>query len=199
MDQPLSRKVAEALELELEAVSGIRALLRLCGDEPGREGLQKTPERVVRAMMEMTAGLRNGEAKDILGTTFEKDGYDEMVVKRGIPFTSLCEHHLMPFTGHASIGYVPGERVAGLSKLSRLLDLYAARPQLQERLTVQVADAMVKHLAPKGVGVVLIAEHGCSTCRGVRKAGAEMVTSALRGAIMGDRGARAEFLRLAGV
>jgi GTP cyclohydrolase IA len=186
-------------DLERRAILGVEALLQLCGDDPRREGLRNTPKRVVKAMLEMTAGMREGSPQSVLGTTFERDGYNEMVVKRGIPFTSLCEHHLMAFSGSAAIGYVPGDRVVGLSKLSRLLDLFASRLQLQERLTVQVADAIVEYLVPRGVGVVLVAEHGCSTCRGVRKAGAEMVTSALRGVMMERPEVRAEFLRLAGL
>jgi GTP cyclohydrolase I len=190
----------EALELEREALRGVRALIRLCGDNPEREGLQATPARVVAAMLEMTRGMRDDDpSRVILGATFERDGYDEMVVKRHIPFTSLCEHHLMPFTGHATVGYIPSARVVGLSKLSRLLDGYAARPQIQERLTVQVVEALVRHLEPVGAGVVLVATHNCVSCRGVRKDGAEMVTSALRGALMEKPEARAEFMRLAGV
>lgn len=186
------------IEREKAALHGLAELVRLLDPDPGREGLAETPGRVMKALREMTRGHRDDPA-EILSRTFESDGYDEMVVKRGIPFHSLCEHHMLPVAGVAHVGYIPGERVVGLSKLSRLVDCYARRLQIQERLTVQIADAIVEHLSPVGAGVVVIAQHSCVSCRGVGKDGADMVTSALRGALREDASARAEFLRLAGV
>lgn len=180
------------------AVDGIAALLRLLGRNPTHDpGVQDTPARFVRAIMEM--GSSTADPARILGVTFDGVDYpsDQMVAVGPIPFVSLCEHHLLPFPGTAWIGYVPaGGRVVGLSKLPRLLDHYAARPQVQERLTTQVADALMQHLDPAGAAVLIRASHGCMTHRGVRKPGANMVTSVLRGVFMDDPTTRAEFLAL---
>lgn len=178
-----------------EAERAVATLLAYIGDDPTRPGLQDTPGRVVRALAEMTDGMHVDPSAH-LATTFP-DRCDEMVVVTGLDFVSLCEHHLLPFTGTAVVGYVPGEQVAGLSKFARVLDGYAHRPQVQERLTQQVADAMDQRLHPAGCGVVLTAHHECMSCRGVRKAGARMVTSALRGNFRTDPAVRAEFLALA--
>ena len=159
------------------AEAAVRELLTAIGEDPDREGLRDTPARVARAYAEFTTGLRQ-RPEDVLTTTFDL-GHDEMVLVKDIAFYSTCEHHLVPFHGRAHIGYIPGKggKITGLSKLARLVDLYARRPQVQERLTTQVADA----LEARGVIVVVEAEHLCMTMRGVRKPGASTITSAVRG------------------
>lgn len=169
--------------------------LELIGEDPTRDGLKDTPDRVLRALKEMTGGYGE-DPGDILGRVFDEKS-DELVMVRRVPFTSLCEHHMLPFTGHATVGYLPGEKVVGLSKLPRLVNCFARRLQMQERLTQQVAKAMQEHLAPRGVGVVLVGEHQCMSCRGVRATGADMVTSAMLGVLRDNPAARAEFLALA--
>ena len=177
------------------AEAAIRELLVAIGEDPGREGLKDTPARVARAYAELTAGLRQSP-EEVLTTTFDI-GHDEMVLVRDIELWSMCEHHLVPFTGVAHVGYIPAEsgKITGLSKLARLVDLYAKRPQVQERLTTQVADAMMELLEARGVIVVIEAEHLCMTMRGVRKAGARTITSAVRG-IMHNAATRAEAMAL---
>lgn len=140
-----------------------------------------TPERVVRALKELTDGLHGSDPKEILNTTFGYGSYDQMVVVSGIDFNSLCEHHLLPFHGVAHFGYIPDGRIVGLSKIPRLIDLYARRPQVQERLTEQIVDAFARVVQPKGCGVVLEGYHTCASIRGVKKANAKMHTTALRG------------------
>ncbi len=174
----------------------VTRLLTYIGEDPTRDGLLDTPARVARSLAELTAGYQ-ADVGALLGVTFDV-ACDEMVVVRGIDFVSLCEHHMLPFTGTASVAYVPGERVVGLSKIARLVDAYAQRLQVQERMTNQIADAMVEHLAPAGVGVIVEGAHACMGCRGVRKPGARMLTSALRGVLRDKPEARAEFLALAG-
>lgn len=169
-------------------------LLSFIGEDPNRDGLLQTPARVCRALAEMTAGYKQ-DPLEILATSFDCE-YDEMVIVRGVPFTSLCEHHLLPFTGTATVAYIPRSRVCGLSKLVRLVDVYARRLQMQERMTTQIAQALQDALDPQGIGVVVKGVHSCMSCRGVNKAG-EMVTSALRGAILDKPHARAEFMSLA--
>lgn len=171
----------------------VRVLLAGLGEDPSRPGLQATPDRVVRSLMEMTKGYREDPAA-ILSTTFEEP-YEEMVVVAGIEFWSLCEHHLIPFHGTAAIGYIPSGRVVGLSKLPRLVHCFAQRLQVQERLTEQIARAIDEHLKPKGVGVLMRAEHLCMKARGVKSTGTT-TTSCLLGA-MYETAARAEFLTLA--
>jgi GTP cyclohydrolase I len=163
------------------AASAVRELLIAIGEDPDREGLRDTPDRVARAYAELTAGMRQ-EPGDVLTTTFDI-GHDEMVLVRDIELWSMCEHHLVPFTGVAHVGYIPSDtgKITGLSKLARLVDVYAKRPQVQERLTTQIADALVDGLDARGVIVVIEAEHLCMTMRGVRKAGARTITSAVRG------------------
>ncbi len=163
------------------AAAAIRELLIAIGEDPDREGLRETPGRVARAYAELTAGLRL-TADDVLTTTFDL-GHDEMVLVRDIELWSMCEHHLVPFTGVAHVGYIPAEtgKITGLSKLARLVDVYAKRPQVQERLTTQIADSLVEILDARGVIVVIEAEHLCMTMRGVKKAGARTITSAVRG------------------
>ena len=173
------------------AAAAVRELLIAIGEDPEREGLQDTPARVARAYAELTSGLHQ-TPEEVLTTTFDI-GHDEMVLVRDIELWSMCEHHLVPFTGVAHVGYIPNEngKITGLSKLARLVDVYAKRPQVQERLTTQVADALVELLEPRGVIVVIEAEHLCMTMRGVRKAGARTITSAVRG-IMHKPATRAE-------
>ena len=163
------------------AAAAVRELLIAIGEDPEREGLRDTPARVARAYAELTAGLRQAPG-DVLTTTFDI-GHDEMVLVRDIELWSMCEHHLVPFTGVAHVGYIPSEtgKITGLSKLARVVDVYAKRPQVQERLTTQIADALVSGLEARGVIVVIEAEHLCMTMRGVRKAGARTITSAVRG------------------
>ena len=161
------------------ALDAVRALLAHLGENPDREGLQDTPRRVVKAFEERTRGYAD-KPHEILATTFNEP-CDEMVLLTGIPFRSLCEHHLLGFQGTVDIGYLPASNVVGLSKLARITDCYANRLQIQERLTTEIADAIDKYLQPKGVGVVVRAHHSCMSCRGVMKDGTTMVTSALRG------------------
>lgn len=177
------------------AEAAVRELLIAVGEDPARDGLLDTPARVARAYAELFAGLRQQPA-DVLTTTFDI-GHDEMVLVRDIEVFSTCEHHLVPFHGVAHVGYIPSEdgRITGLSKLARLVDVYAKRPQVQERLTTQIADALVKHLGAQGVMVVVECEHLCMTMRGVRKPGSKTVTSAVRG-VMHAPATRAEAMSL---
>jgi GTP cyclohydrolase I len=168
--------------------------LTALGIDLDQDGLRETPARMVRAYAELFG------PRPMQLTTFENaEGYDELVIARGIPFRTVCEHHLLPFSGLAHVGYLPGERILGLSKLARLVEHFAARPQTQERLTKQVADCLSMYIAPRGAGVVLEAEHSCMTLRGVRAIGAMTVTSALHGCLRTDPRSRAEFFALAGV
>ncbi len=180
---------------QARAEAAVRELLAAIGENPEREGLRETPARVARAYAEMTSGLRM-DAEDVLTTTFDL-GHDEMVLVRDIELWSMCEHHLVPFTGVAHVGYIPAEtgKITGLSKLARLVDVFAKRPQVQERLTSQVADAMVRILEARGVIVVIEAEHLCMTMRGVKKAGARTITSAVRGQML-NPATRAEAMSL---
>ncbi|GMA22921.1 GTP cyclohydrolase 1 [Luteimicrobium album] len=176
------------------AEAAVRELLLAVGEDPERDGLQDTPARVARAYREIFAGLRQ-EPADVLSTTFDI-GHEEMVLVKDIEVYSTCEHHLVPFHGVAHVGYIPRDgKVTGLSKLARLVDVYAKRPQVQERLTSQVADALVQHLQPLGAIVVVECEHLCMSMRGVRKPGARTVTSAVRGQ-MRDGATRAEAMSL---
>ena len=174
--------------------AAVREILIGIGEDPDRDGLQDTPARVARAYAEMFTGLE-GSAAEVLSTTFEL-GHDEMVLVRDIEVWSTCEHHLLPFTGVAHVAYIPsGGKITGLSKLARLVDVYAKRPQVQERLTSEVADALVEHLQPQGVMVVIECEHLCMTMRGVRKPGSKTVTSAVRG-VLQNPATRAEAMGL---
>lgn len=183
-------------ESEAGPEDAVTRLLEYVGEDPTRDGLIDTPARVVRALAEMTDGYRV-DVEALLTRTFE-DRCDEMVVVRDIEFTSLCEHHVLPFVGTASVGYVPRDRVVGLSKIARLVDVFAHRLQVQERMTVQIAEALQTHLAPLGVGVIVTARHSCMSCRGIRKASAEMVTSSMLGVFRDKPEARTEFLSLTG-
>lgn len=177
------------------AEAAVRELLLAIGENPDRDGLQQTPARVARMYAEVFAGLRM-TADDVLTTTFDL-GHDELVLVKDIEVTSFCEHHLVPFHGLAHIGYIPAEdgRITGLSKLARLVDVFAKRPQVQERLTSQVADALMRILEPRGVIVVFSCEHLCMSMRGVRKPGSKTVTSAVRGQLL-DPASRAEAMSL---
>ncbi|NNM47676.1 GTP cyclohydrolase I FolE [Knoellia koreensis] len=177
------------------AEAAVRELLLAIGEDPDREGLRETPARVARAYAEIFAGL-GMDAADVLSKTFEID-HEEMIVVRDIEVYSMCEHHLVPFHGVAHVGYIPTKdgRVTGLSKLARLVDLYARRPQVQERLTTQIADALVNHLGAQGVIVVVECEHLCMSMRGVRKPGSRTITSAVRGQLR-DAATRAEAMSL---
>jgi GTP cyclohydrolase IA len=174
----------------------VREILVAIGEDPEREGLRDTPARVARAYAEQFAGLR-AQPEDVLTTVFDAD-HDEMVLVRDIEIYSTCEHHLTPFFGFAHVGYIPNEKgqITGLSKLARLVDLYARRPQVQERMTSQIADALMNVLEPSGVIVVIEAEHLCMSMRGVRKPGAKTVTSAVRGIIRESDRTRAEAMSL---
>jgi GTP cyclohydrolase I len=169
-------------------------IIRALGEDPARQGLVETPARVARMYAELFEGLRV-DPREYLNVVFEAD-HHEMVILRDIPFYSVCEHHFMPFHGIAAVGYIPDGRVVGISKLARLVEGYARRPQLQERLTGQVADALIETLEPDGVAVVIEAEHLCMTQRGVKKPGSRMVTSATRGLFRQNQVTRAEFLSL---
>ena len=169
----------------------ITTLLRYVGEDPSRDGLRDTPGRVARAWREMTSGYDDDPAV-ILGRTFEESS-DEMIILRGISFYSTCEHHLLPFYGTATIGYLPG-KVVGISKLARLVECFARRLQIQERMTRQIAEAVETHLGARGVGVILRAHHLCMGCRGVRQEETEMVTSSMLGTLRSDATSRSEFL-----
>jgi len=178
--------------MDLQAAAGAaHAMLMALGIDTDAEGLRETPRRVAKAYAELLTPV------PFEATTFpNEEGYDELVVARSIPFHSLCEHHLIPFVGVAHVAYLPGERIVGLSKLARIVEHFARRLQVQERMTVQIADWLEQELSPKGVGVVLDAEHFCMTLRGVQKPGARTTTSALRGRVREDERTRAEFISL---
>ena len=178
------------------AEAAVRELLLALGEDPTREGLRETPRRVAAAFAE-TLGGREVDIDAVLAVGFE-EGHEEMVILRDVPFYSTCEHHLLPFHGVAHIGYVPHGRVVGLSKLARLVDAVARRPQLQERLTAQIANRLMEALQPQGVGVAVEAEHLCMQMRGIKKPGARMLTSAMRGSFREQQETRAEFLSLVG-
>lgn len=178
---------------EIEARLAVKTLLAYIGEDFTREGLQDTPRRVIKALEEMTEGYGINPAA-ILSTDFAGGSYDQMIIIRDYPFVSMCEHHMLPFFGVATVGYIPGKdkRVVGLSKLGRLVDCFARRLQIQEQMTEQIAEQLQLHLKPKGVGVRLTASHSCMSCRGVNKT-AQMVTTALRG-VFYEGSVRAEFL-----
>ncbi|MEI6569833.1 MAG: GTP cyclohydrolase I FolE [Actinomycetes bacterium] len=188
------------VQIDVERIArAVREILEAVGEDPDRDGLLRTPERVAKMYGEVLAGLHENPAEH-LSVTFEAS-HDEMVMVKDIPIYSLCEHHLVPFHGHAHIAYIPGAdgRITGLSKLARVVDGFARRPQVQERLTTQVADALAEALDPRGVLVVIEAEHLCMGMRGVRKPGAITVTSAVRGIFKENASTRAEAMGLIGV
>jgi len=172
----------------------VREILIAVGEDPDREGLRRTPRRVARAYEELFSGLRTDPAEHLTAAFTER--YDELVVLRDIPFNSTCEHHLMPFEGKAHVAYLPDGQVVGISKLARVVEEFAHRPQVQERLTSQIADLLMERLLAKGVAVVVEATHTCMTCRGIKKAGSVMVTSAVRGVCRSDARTRSEVMTL---
>jgi GTP cyclohydrolase I len=179
-----------------DAEAAVRTLLLWAGDDPDREGLQETPGRVVRAYRELFAGY-DVDPHDYLARTFEEvSGYDELVVLSGIRVVSFCEHHMLPFLGVAHVGYLPTDRVVGISKLARVVQGFGRRLQIQEKLTAEIAQAVQEVLKPKGVGVVIQSEHSCMTMRGVNTPGAQLTTSTLLGAVRDDPRTRQEFLEL---
>ena len=175
--------------------SAVRDMLELVGEDPDRDGLLKTPERVERAMRWLTRGY-DLDAAEVIGDALFEETHQNMIVVRDIEFYSMCEHHMLPFFGKAHVAYIPDGRIVGLSKVARVVDVFARRLQVQERLTDQIAEALDDALAPRGVGVVLEASHFCMMMRGVEKQGSRTLTSALRGAFREDASTRDEFLRL---
>ncbi len=173
----------------------VRDILAAIGEDPGREGLVETPRRVAEAYAELMSGLGQ-DPRDVLAVGFDDEDHHEMVVLRDIPFHSLCEHHLLPFHGVAHVGYIPDGRIVGISKLARLVEILARRPQVQERLAGQVVDTLMGGLRARGAAVVIEATHLCMTMRGIKKPGAVMVTSATRGVFRDDPRTRAEFLAI---
>ena len=172
----------------------VRALIAAVGEDAEREGLADSPRRIASMYRELFEGL-NQDPVEVLSVGFE-EGHDELVILREVPFYSMCEHHFMPFHGQAHVGYLPNGRIVGLSKIARAIEIFARRPQVQERLTSQIAECVERVLGARGVGVVIEAEHLCVTARGVRKPGAKMVTSAMRGCFRTDTTTRQEFLGL---
>ena len=180
---------------DLERISAaVREILIAIGEDPDREGLKKTPLRVARMYAEMFSGMQEDPSQHL--KTFFKEEYNELVVLRDVSFHSMCEHHLLPFEGKVHIAYLPGGKIVGLSKLARVVDAFAHRPQVQERLTTQIADILTDELGAKGVAVVMEAVHTCMTCRGVKKPGSVMVTSAIRGECRSNASTRAEVMAL---
>ncbi len=175
--------------------AAVLEILRAIGEDPQREGLRETPRRIAEMYAELFSGLHRDPAA-YLEVGFDEEEHHEMVVLKDIPFYSLCEHHLLPFHGVAHVGYVPNGRIVGISKVARVVEIFARRPQVQERLTSQIADLLMDRLGAKGAAVVIEAEHLCMTMRGVKKPGSVMVTSAMRGLFRDDARTRAEFLSL---
>lgn len=199
-DGPLGGDAWEAAKAHVpdDVQDAIRTLIRWSGDDPSREGLIDTPKRVARAWLEYCSGNGEDPAHHLSRTFQEVGGYNELVLLKDIPFQSHCEHHMAPITGKASIAYMPSERVVGISKLARVLNGFARRLQIQERLTAQVAECIWENLHPQGVAVVIEAQHGCMTGRGVRTPGVAMTTSRLLGCFLDDPRSRKEVLSLMG-
>ena len=186
----------QARVTQAEAEAAIRTLIQWAGDDPDREGLRETPGRVARSYAELFAGYE-ANPREYLERTFEEvGGYDEMVVLRDIPVVSFCEHHMLPFIGRAHVGYLPSNRVVGISKLARVVRGFARRLQIQEKLTAEIAGAIQEILHPKGVGVVIVSEHSCMTMRGVNTPGTRLTTSHLLGEVRDDPRTRQEFFDL---
>ena len=191
----MSQPTSSHNRIDLDRIApAVREILIATGEDPDREGLKDTPMRVARMYQELFCGLGEDPARH-LETTFTEE-YDELVMLRDIPFNSMCEHHLMPFEGKAHLAYLPKGKVVGISKLARVVDAFAHRPQVQERLTSQIADILMSSLEAKGVAVLISATHTCMTCRGVRKPGSIMVTSAVRGLCKSDPRTRGEVMSL---
>ncbi len=190
---------SEGKATRASAEAAVRTLLRWAGEDPQREGLRDTPKRVVDAYGDWFSGY-SSDPRNYLRRTFEEvEGYDEMIVLRDISFESFCEHHMAPIIGRAHVGYLPTKRVVGISKLARVVDGFARRFQVQEKLTAQIASCIDDVLKPRGVGVVIDAVHQCMTTRGVHKRGVSMVTSRMVGAFRADSSTRSEFLRFIGI
>ena len=177
----------------LGAEENVRRILQYVGEDPGREGLKDTPKRVIKAWVEMLSGYKQNPA-DVM-TVFEEGACDELVLLKDLEFVSFCEHHMLPFRGHAAIGYIPNGKVIGISKLARMFEIYASRLQIQERLCQQVTQALDEHLQPKGSACVIAASHLCMSCRGVKKQNSIMITSSLTGLFKTDHAARSEFMQ----
>lgn len=183
------------MQVDLETIKeAVRTILSAVGEDPDREGLKETPRRVASMYAEMFSGLRLDPARH-LAITFP-ESYDEMVLVRDISFTSMCEHHLLPFSGVAHVAYIPNGKVTGLSKIARVVEEISRKPQVQERMTQSIAEMVDEHLCTRGVAVVVSAEHSCMTIRGIRKPGSTTVTSALRGEFKDNQSTRAEFMSL---
>jgi len=198
MTQPLKRPPARVRPDRAAAEAAVRTLLEWAGENPEREGLRDTPKRVVRAYEEWFHGYGE-DPVELLKRTFEEaDGYDEMVVLRDVRFESFCEHHLAAILGTVDVAYLPSNRVVGISKLARVIDVFAKRMQIQERLTAQIANSIEEVLQPRGVAVIVRAQHQCMTTRGVHKAGVTMVTSRMLGAFRDNEATRREFLAIVG-
>ncbi|MBI1186182.1 MAG: GTP cyclohydrolase I FolE [Alphaproteobacteria bacterium] len=193
----MTTKPSRAKRTQAEAEAAVRVLIEWAGDDPAREGLAETPARVARSYRELFAGYE-ADPREYLERTFEEvGGYDELVVLRDIPVVSFCEHHMLPVVGKAHVGYLPTNKVVGISKLARVVHGFARRLQIQEKLTAEIAQAIQDILEPQGVGVVIEAEHSCMTLRGVNTPGSHLVTSRLMGVVRDDERTRQEFLRLA--
>jgi GTP cyclohydrolase I len=190
----VAKKIQKLKPSQKQVEDAVRTLLAWAGDDPGRQGLRDTPSRVARAYNEWFKGYGEDPAAMLKRTFDETAGYDEIITLRDIPFQSFCEHHLAPITGFAHIGYLPKGRVVGISKLARVVDAFARRLQIQERLTAQIADTIQEVLKPEGVAVVIKATHGCMTTRGVHKHGAGMVTSRMLGCFRENPATRHEFM-----
>ena len=193
--RPVRRALLTQDTVDLAAIKGaVRTILRAVGEDPDRDGLLETPRRVAKMYAEMFSGLQQDPGRH-LEVTFE-ESYDEIVLVRDIPFTSMCEHHLLPFRGVAHVAYIPNGRVTGLSKLARVVEEVSRRPQVQERMTQTIADLIEDRLGSRAVGVIIKAEHSCMSIRGTRKAGSLTVTSTMRGAFRSDPASRAELMSL---
>lgn len=195
---PKTRTTRRRRPTRKQAEEAVRTLLHWAGDDPGREGLAETPGRVARAFEDWFSGYKEDPVKFMQRTFEEVNGYDEMIVLRDINFESHCEHHMAPIIGVAHVGYLPEHKVVGISKLARVVETYARRLQVQEKLTSQIANCIQDVLKPKGVGVVVEGVHQCMTTRGIRKSGVSMVTSQMLGSFRKDARTRAEFLRMIG-
>ncbi|WP_420725825.1 MULTISPECIES: GTP cyclohydrolase I FolE [unclassified Hwanghaeella] len=195
-DKALRPKIVAARPSFEEAEDAVRTLLRWAGDDPTREGLLDTPSRVVRSYEEFYAGYAVDAEEELRRTFEETEGYDEMVMLRNIPFHSHCEHHMVPIIGTAHVAYLPQSRVVGISKLARVVDIYARRLQTQETMTVQIADTISRVLSPRGVAVMIDAEHQCMTTRGIQKPGVSTITTHLTGAFRENPEMRREFLAM---
>jgi len=198
MEMALEAREAAKLSVPDDVLDAVRTLIRWSGDDPAREGLRDTPRRVARAWKEYCAGYEEDPGIHLARTFEEVGGYNELVLLKDIPFQSHCEHHMAPIIGKASIAYMPTDRVVGISKLARVLNGYARRLQVQERLTAEVAECIQKQLKPSGVAVVIEASHSCMTARGVRTPGVAMTTSRLLGCFLDDARSRREVLSLMG-